>query len=140
MRMYKLYRLKGITNYIHLLSSGHNNMSDYLHKWRNILTLPARVGIFEQPDEDILFPTDGLRRWLLWLCGHTYEEMLAFHGKNKAEKETAAAEAAASSATSNAPEEKMDESDDEDDDDIWVPGLDLNNGDDIDNMYGGNDL
>ena len=30
----RMYGLKGITNYIHLLSSGH--MSDYLHKWRNL--------------------------------------------------------------------------------------------------------
>jgi hypothetical protein len=59
--------------------------------------------------------------------------MLAFHD-TKANKAAAEAKASAS-------EEKMDESDDEDDDDIWGPaGLDLNIDDEIDNMYGGNDL
>ena len=141
-----------ITNYIHLLSSGH--MSDYLHKWRNLylhsqqgwesLNNLVKIFFFRRTGrgggkygKSKLKPiARWLQRRLLWLCGHTYEEMLAFHEKKKAEKAAAeAAGASASSAASNAQEEKMDESEDDDDDDIWFPGLDLNNGDEIDNMY-----
>jgi hypothetical protein len=147
-----MYGLKGITNYIHLLSSGH--MSDYLHKWRNLylhsqqgwesLNNLVKIFFFRRTGrgggkygKSKLKPiARWLQRRLLWLCGHTYEEMLAFHEKKKAEKAAAeAAGASASSAASNAQEEKMDESEDDDDDDIWFPGLDLNNGDEIDNMY-----
>eukprot|EP00978_Attheya_sp_CCMP212_P019801 scaffold55883_cov53-Attheya_sp.AAC.2 len=149
-----MYGLKGITNYIHLLSSGH--MSDYLHKWRNLylhsqqgcesLNNLVKIFFFRRTgrgggkyDKSKLKPiARWLQRRLLWLCGHTYEEMLAFHEKEKAAAE---AGASASSAESNAPEEKMNESEDDDDDDIWFPGLDLNNGDEIDNMYAvGKDL
>jgi hypothetical protein len=123
-----MYGIKALTNYIHLLSSGH--MSDYLFKWRNLylhsqqgwesLNNLVKIFFFRRTGrgggkygKSKLKPlARWLQRRLIWLCGYTWEEMLAFHESEEARK---TAEKAAAAAGGTTQEEK--ESSDEDDSD-----------------------
>jgi hypothetical protein len=131
-----MYGYRGVTNYIHIMSSGH--MSDYLHKYRN-LYLHSQQGweSLNNLMKQFFFRCTArgggkygksklkpLARWLqrrlVWLCGYTWEEMVAYDEEEKA-KEAAA--------KSNIPqeEEDIDSSDDEEDEDIFTFRFDEDN-------------
>eukprot|EP00978_Attheya_sp_CCMP212_P000404 scaffold790_cov30-Attheya_sp.AAC.2 len=97
-----VYGYRGVTNYIHIMSSGH--MSDYLHKWRN-LYLHSQQGweSLNNLMKQFFFRCTArgggkygksklkpLARWLqrrlVWLCGYTWEEMVAYDEEEKAKE------------------------------------------------------
>ena len=88
--------LAGVTNYIHLLGSGH--MSDYMFYWRNLYihsqqgweafnsllktfffrrTAHGGAGNSGRSANSRLIPlARWLQRWLLWMLGYTEEDIM----------------------------------------------------------------
>jgi hypothetical protein len=127
----RMYGYKAVTNYIHIMSSGH--MSDYLHKWRNLyvhsqqgwesLNNLMKVFFFRRTGrgggrygKSKLKPlARWLQRRLIWLCGYTWEEMLAYHDEQEAKR----ADENANGRTENVLNEESDEDSDDDNDAIF---------------------
>jgi hypothetical protein len=91
----ELYGKNGLTNYIHLLSSGH--ISDYLFKWRNLyahsqqgwesLNNQFKTMWFRRtgrggaanggkgPKSKLIPMAKWLQRRMIWMCGYEWEEI-----------------------------------------------------------------
>ena len=94
--------LRATTNYVHILGAGH--LSEYLDHWRNLyrhsqqgweaLNSMIRTFIYRRTargggkhNRSILEPlARWLQRRLMWISGHTYEEMRQYVKHNKKQK------------------------------------------------------
>jgi hypothetical protein len=96
----ELYGKNGLTNYIHLLSSGH--ISEYLYKWRNLyahsqqgwesLNNQFKTMWFRRtgrggaanggkgPKSKLIPMGKWLQRRIIWMCGFDWEEIYAYQG------------------------------------------------------------